>query len=274
MGEIQIPEVQDPITVESVREELTRILASPGFIDSRRSSRFLSYIVEAALQGEYERLKEYTIGVEVFGRPDAFDPRLDSVVRVHATQLRKRLRAYYQADCRAGVDGVRIAVPSGTYKPSFERLEHSALADIRIPKRSGQAENADGPVLLVLPCLNLGSGEDRVFCNGLTDELVLALVRLEQIQVIAGTYTITCNNSESAIRRAGSCFGVTRVLETAVRCSEDKIRVSARLFDTDTRRIRWAQRFESPLEDAFTTQENLAAAIAAAVGLSALVQLG
>ena len=90
--------VQRVIPPEAVRQELASILATPAFRNSPQRSRLLSYVVDCALMGDHENLKEYVIGVEVFGRPESFDPRLDSVVRVHATQLRKKLRAYYEVN--------------------------------------------------------------------------------------------------------------------------------------------------------------------------------
>ena len=100
---------------ESVRAQLERILASSGFAASERPSRFLRFIVEQALEGN--QLKETTLGVEVFGRKPAYDPRLDGVVRVEAVKLRSRLKDYYETE-GAG-DPVRIDLPKGGYLPCF-----------------------------------------------------------------------------------------------------------------------------------------------------------
>ena len=64
--------------------QLDRILASARFVHSERLSRFLRYTVEQTMAGHAEQLKEYPIGVEVFGRKDSFDPRIDAIVRVQA----------------------------------------------------------------------------------------------------------------------------------------------------------------------------------------------
>src|ERR1700730_16871858 len=82
----------------AVQTELDRILASHTFHGSQRPSRFLRYVVEQTLQGRGEKIKEYTIATEVFGRDESFDPRLDPLVRVEATKLRSRLATYYKND--------------------------------------------------------------------------------------------------------------------------------------------------------------------------------
>jgi len=65
------------------------------------------------LRGESEQIKEYSIALDVFGRPDSFDQDTDSIVRVQANRLRKRLAEYYSNE--GGHDPLRIAIPIGQY---------------------------------------------------------------------------------------------------------------------------------------------------------------
>ena len=100
-----------------VRAELERILASAAFRGSRRCQEFLSYIVCRALEGRSDLLKERTVGVEVFGRQADYDTGDDSIVRVKANEVRKRLAQYYQ---EAGpTSPVHIELPAGSYVPEF-----------------------------------------------------------------------------------------------------------------------------------------------------------
>ena len=99
-----------------VLRQLKRVLTSPGFTRARRSSQLLQFLVERALAGEQD-LKEYTIATLVFGRPESFDPRIDSVVRVEATRLRDRLHHYYESATEE--DPVEISLPIGGYRPEF-----------------------------------------------------------------------------------------------------------------------------------------------------------
>src|SRR5690349_12866637 len=86
----------DRVTPAETRAQLERILVSPVFAGTERLSRFLSFIVEMALEGRAGEIKEYVIGLEVYQRKESFDPKLDSVVRVEASRLRSRLREYYE----------------------------------------------------------------------------------------------------------------------------------------------------------------------------------
>src|SRR5947209_16150302 len=105
--------VPDP----AVRQQLDRILSSPTFQQVDRLKRFLTFITAEALSGRSDQLKEYVIGVQVFGKEDSFDPRTDPIVRVQARRLRARLVRYYreQGQHDAGV----IELPEGGYAPGY-----------------------------------------------------------------------------------------------------------------------------------------------------------
>lgn len=104
---------------ELARQQLQRILASRAFFSSERHRHFLQFTVETALNGEADPPKEYHLGVEVFSRPDDFDPRIDTVVRVEAHRLRARLKKYYETEGQS--DDLIVEFPAGGYVPSFRR---------------------------------------------------------------------------------------------------------------------------------------------------------
>jgi hypothetical protein len=107
------------ISNDEIRSELARILESSSFRTSQRCQDFLRYVVEHALTGSHHRIKERTIGVEVFGRSPAYDTSSDGVVRIKASEVRKRLALYYSG---AGRDSkVLITIPLGSYLPSISR---------------------------------------------------------------------------------------------------------------------------------------------------------
>src|SRR5258708_10722708 len=106
------------IAAAEVRAAMDQILRSRVFIQSHRIRRFLQFIVEESLLGQPHRLKEYPIGLEVFDRREAFDPRVDSIVRVEARRLRNKLEEYYRTEGRD--DHVRILLRKGSYMPIFE----------------------------------------------------------------------------------------------------------------------------------------------------------
>lgn len=105
------------ITDEAVRLELEHILASSEFKSSRRCQDFLKFVVDRTLAGLTDSLKERTIGIEVFGRPASYDTSSDGIVRINATEVRKRLAIHY-ADGGKHSD-VRVSLPVGSYVPVF-----------------------------------------------------------------------------------------------------------------------------------------------------------
>jgi hypothetical protein len=101
----------------SVARELESILASQFFHGSKRSQQFLKYVVQYRLDGNDEPLKERTIGTVLYNRPADYATGDDSVVRVQAGEVRRRLEQYYQnppADSHVHID-----LPLGSYAPEF-----------------------------------------------------------------------------------------------------------------------------------------------------------
>jgi hypothetical protein len=97
---------------------LDAALRSPSFHNAPRASRFLRFIVERKIAGEGEQLKERTIGVEVFERPPDYSTGEDSVVRVQAIDVRRRLERF-NGTPEAKSLPVEVSLPSGTYSPNF-----------------------------------------------------------------------------------------------------------------------------------------------------------
>lgn len=101
-----------------VLRQLDRLLANPHLSHSKRFPSFLRFIVQEELEGRGDHLKERTLGVEVFGRDAAYDTTSDPIVRVTATEIRKRIAQYYQDSSHP--NELRISLPPGSYVPHFE----------------------------------------------------------------------------------------------------------------------------------------------------------
>ncbi len=89
------------VSADEVRAELARILDSQAFANAASLRRLLQYLVNHALAGQPGSLKEYAIALAVFDRPESFDPRTDTIVRVQARRLRARLQGYHEHEGRA-----------------------------------------------------------------------------------------------------------------------------------------------------------------------------
>ncbi len=113
----------DKPTSEAVMRELELIFASPYFHASKRSQQFLGYVVQYKLAGNEEQLKERTIGSMLFQRPADYATGDDSVVRVQAGEVRRRLEQYYQTPPAGSL--VRIELPVGAYTPEIRWASHA-----------------------------------------------------------------------------------------------------------------------------------------------------
>src|SRR5258708_37389543 len=112
-----------------LREHLREVLESPAFRGSRRCQQFLQHVVEKAISGHYDELKERILGVELFGRSSVYDTGEDAIVRVTASDVRKRLHQFY-ADTSSSI---RIEIPSGSYGPEFHKVVNATLAPATPP---------------------------------------------------------------------------------------------------------------------------------------------
>ncbi|RUV70292.1 MAG: hypothetical protein EOR30_14155 [Mesorhizobium sp.] len=124
----------------AVRETLERLLASETFGRSERARKLLRYLVEREQAGEADKLKGFSIAMDVFGKDGDFDPSTDAVVRVQAGRLRELLQHYFANEGVA--EPIRIAIPRGGYVPSYE------LNAIRLPAEPAPKEHTEAAATL------------------------------------------------------------------------------------------------------------------------------
>lgn len=103
--------------VASLRQHLKEIVDGTAFKGSHRCAQFLSYVVDKAIAGDFESLKERVIGVELFGRSSSYYTGDDAIVRVTASDVRKRLLQHY--GIYGTPSGIRISLPPGSYVPEI-----------------------------------------------------------------------------------------------------------------------------------------------------------
>ena len=117
-----------------IREQLARVRASPAFDAPDRAQKFLCYVVEEALQGRADRIKAYSIALEVFGRNASFDAQNDPVVRIEAGRVRRALEHYYLLAGQR--DPVLITIPKGGYVPAFTRFNETVSKTEKQPRET------------------------------------------------------------------------------------------------------------------------------------------
>jgi len=112
----------EPVSSSLVFGQLKKIYAHPRFLESEILRRFLTYIVKEMLANKSERIKEYSIAIEVLNKPVNFNPKINGVVRVHARRLRDALQIYYEDFGK--YDACIISIPKGRYIPLIQTANH------------------------------------------------------------------------------------------------------------------------------------------------------
>jgi hypothetical protein len=132
--------------LEAERAELEEILSSGVFGRTNNHVRLLAFVCEKYFEGAIDEIKEYSIAVHALGRPESFDPQMDTIVRVTAHALRKRLEDYYHG---AGAEhAVHICLPPGHYVPKFIHLSEVEAANGESgleEKQNGQSPGTGSP---------------------------------------------------------------------------------------------------------------------------------
>ncbi|WP_425351448.1 adenylate cyclase [Rhizobium phaseoli] len=290
---------------DDIRSQLDRIIASPEFPRVGRSAAFLTYVTEEALAGRADRIKGYTIAVEVFKRSESFKQD-DPVVRIEAGRLRRVLERYYLV---AGQhDPIRIDIPKGGYAPSFvwnEKADDAVAHDIDTPVTrrwsvglrrllplgfgvgvmlglsvvaiglfahllAGQSKPLPfqgGPTLVVAPFADLGDGpQSELYSAGLTEELLTALPRFKEVHVFGRETSRSLSPGVPASQVRGE-LGARFLLAGGVRVSGNRVRVTARLVETETDKILWSATYDDDthIRDLFSIQSDVANKVATAV---------
>ena len=106
------------LALEATQAQIERVLQNKTLRLSEVQRRLLRYLAEKSLAGEADDLKEYTVGVDAFGKPASYDPRQESVVRMHVARLRQKLSEYYRTE--GSDDPIVIDLPKGGFKVVFE----------------------------------------------------------------------------------------------------------------------------------------------------------
>lgn len=126
--------------LEAERAEVDDVLSSGVFGRTNNPARLLTFVCEKYFEGTVDEIKEYSIAVHALGRPESFDPQVDTIVRVTAHALRKRLEDYYRS---AGAEhAVQICLPPGHYVPKFihtSDLETAAAESALDEKKNGRS---------------------------------------------------------------------------------------------------------------------------------------
>jgi serine/threonine-protein kinase len=230
-----------------IRAQVQKILKSRMFSHSERLIRFISFAAQHALNGTGEPLKEYVVGVEVFDRTPAYDPRIDPIVRVEARRLRSKLECYYASVGRE--DPVLVEFPKGTYVPIF-RIRTSTQTMLRLVN-----DSTSRLAVAVLPFAPLTrKGLDNGFAAGLTEEVVHRLTNVRELRLMPWNAAVHGNTEK-----------MDALLRGSVRCESRRVRVIAQFIDASRQAYLWSESYDRYSRNVLWTQGSIARAIVARV---------
>lgn len=290
------PGGESNVPVEECRAQLERILKSAEFDATDRERRFLTYVVDETLAGRANRIKAYSIAVEVFGRDASFDPQADPIVRVEAGHLRRAIERYYLTAGQA--DPILITIPKGGYVPNFsvrsmphpvkkEPAATLASAQLR-PRWRNNPLLALAATILVTTTVVLawfgyssrltpskpevprllvewfddlsGNGESAALARGLTQEVISQLSKFKDIVVVQSPDPTTLPQ-------------VRYVLAGSVELSDDAFRFRVRMLNRADGSVLWAQSYDGAttvpglLEAQADVAQNVATSLAQSYGV-------
>ncbi len=248
----------DPVPATAVRDQLARVVNSPGFVSSVRLCRFLTHIVNRTIDGDIDSLKEFSIAMEVFDRTSEYDPNIDAIVRVEARRLRAKLKAYYEG--QGAVDPVLIGLRPGSYVPVFRWLDAQPA---KHREEMGAAPPPGRICVAVLPFVNMSpEPEQDYFCDGISEEITNSLTRVSGLNVIARTSAFHFKGANIDIREVGQRLGANLVIEGSVRKAGEQLRITAQAIQTESGHHVWSETFRRELPDVFVIQEEIAQSVA------------
>lgn len=289
----------------ALREALDRILASEPFARAEAVRSLLRVLVERRLAGNEGPIEEYVLGVEVLRRPRTYDPRADPIVRVQMRQLRLKLGAYYASTGhddpvrlevpkgeyrivatpraadhdRAGPPEVPVASQAPRAPRGRARFWGAALGVaagllavgwmVRHPESPPNLRPAlevRVPSVAVLPFEDLGNDPALAFfSDGLADDLLVALMRLDGLRVTGRTSSFSLRGV--APGEAGRRLGVDATITGSVRKADARFRVAVRLVRTSDDLLLWSDAFDGTVGQTLEIQDRIARAVADALRL-------
>jgi serine/threonine-protein kinase len=156
----------------------------------------------------------------------------------------------------------------------FARALEESLGGFATPPQEGAAR-PDRRAIAVLPFVNASPDPDtEYFSDGMTDELIDALTKVEGLRVASRTSVFALKRRESDVRTLGALLGVAVVLEGSVRRAGNRLRVTARLTDVADGRHLWSERYDRDAGDVFAVQDEIAGTIVRTLRGTLLGELG
>lgn len=290
---------QTLLTDADILAQLDRIRSSREFDVPDRARQFLTYVIGEALAGRANRIKAYSIAVEVYGRSGSFDPQMDPVVRIQAGLIRRGLEHYYLV---AGQhDPIIVSIPKGGYVPVFFRrdeaphpaYESAATYSKQVAAIWRPSQSWTGLVLVVAALMGLALYAGGLLRVGWPDSFGITsrqtgpnIPRLviEPFEDLSGTQdsaiiaqgltdevigqlakfkeiVVVAGTGKMLVTGGSQAFFA---LEGRVRVHGEKLRLNARLLDRNDGSVVWTNNYDSivQVQDLLQLEADIARAVA------------
>ena len=247
---------------------LAKLAGSEGVTQTGTTVGTVAYMSPEQARGQEvdHRTDIWSLGVVLYemlaGRPPFQGETLAAIV--HAT-LEHR-----QPPLSGASSPVQGAVTRALSKDKSER--HHSVADLLTELRAlrsdpdaatvATAAEADVPSIAVLPFRNMSADpEQEFFCEGIAEELIDALARLEGLRVVARTSAFHFKGQSPDLREVGEKLNVKTILEGSVRKSANRLRINAQLINAENGYHLWSERYDRTMGDVFAVQDDIARAV-------------
>lgn len=270
-----------------IRYQLAKVLGAEMFKSSPTSSRLLEYLVGEYLEGRSDRLKGYSIGVDVFDRNQDFDAGADSIVRVQMGRLRRLLADYYASD-EGKADQLRFEFPKGSYVPVIAGplVAPSGIRSRRVPsllllllalglavlggfwlfqRPASQPERTEPRLFVAQFNAIEGSNDTRLIAQGLQHDLIALLSQYPNLEIL-GYETVA---GEGSGRKISNWHGADYLLSGSVASADGVIKVSSELVSVRKGTVLWSNIDSfaySNLGDVLQSQSEIALKVGATLG--------
>ena len=287
------PSQLDQTQRASIRDHLSDIVRSDAFKGGKRAQEFLERVVQHALDGDLEGLKERSLGAEMFGRNIDYDTANDAVVRVKAIEVRRRLADFYRQ--AAGHPQIRIEIPLGTYVPEFHWLKVEVPS--QKPKRSApgwalwsglsvasiailvsffvwrgwktRPIQPETHTICVLPLVDMNptAGKDNI-ADSMTEELIVDLGQISALRVISRTSSMAYKGTQKTLPAIARELNADTIVEGSVLQDGPQIRITAELIDARDDRYMWTHSYTRDVTGVLTLEGEVAQAIADGISVN------
>jgi TolB-like protein len=228
--------MEELFSPDEIKIQVQKIVRDPVFENSTILKNFLQYIVEESLRGNSNKLKEYTIAINVLNKPSDFNTQENGIVRIHAARLRRILDVYYKD--HGVIDFIKISIPKGTYIPLFSKNSKEHPLDIHPQQKE--------PIVVgIIPFSPLFSNETEfAVLKGIELQLATALMKFDNLFVVGFEIISAMLKKDNDLTNLINEYGLNYLIMGEANAVKKNLRLYVHLIKANTSQQVWAHMYE------------------------------